>query len=498
MSRGESSLGRSWAVIVGRRLAPLFVVLLLLPLLTACPRNPSTGERQLILVSEAQEISMGRQVNDEVARTMGIYGEGGLEEYLEGIGGPMAEGTERPGLPWSFRVADVPEVNAFAAPGGFLFMTRGILAHFDSEAEMAAVLGHEIAHVTARHSAERMSRAQLAQLGLGLGSVLSDDVARFSEVLGLGLGILFLKYSRDDERQADRLGLQYLIAEGYEPTEAVDVFRMLERQSEGTGGGPPTWLSTHPSPEDRIENIRAILDTLPAAGEASRVGRDRYLSRIEGLPYGPDPRNGYFRGDTLLHPRAGIRLVFPRGWERNRLPLALSAASPEETAGLRASLADTLSWRAAADRFFSRNDVERIRARETSLGGLQAVVGQFRASSSGQPLRGFVAFVERGDGSIGLLALAVEQAFRENEAVLRGFVESVARLTDREARAATPLRLDLVTPRASTTIEELLARRGSPVGAEDLALLNGVEVDESLPAGRPIKWVVGSLPPAMR
>lgn len=469
-------------------------------LLSGCPRNPATGERQLILVSEEQEIRMGRQGAAQVNQTMGLYGEGTVGGYLSGIALEMAGDTERPDLPWTFGVADISGVNAFALPGGFIYVTRDILAHFDSEAELAAVIGHEIGHVTARHSVEQMSRQQLVQFGIGLGSVLSEDVAQFSDILGLGMGVLFLKYSRDDERQADRLGLRYMLQQRYDPEEAVDVFRMLQRHTEGSDGGVPTWLSTHPSPANRIEEMRARIDTLSSERlEGTRVGRARFLRRIEGLPFGRDPRDGFFRNDVLIHPEREIRLSFPAGWDRERLPLAANAASPDRDAAVRVFLGDTASMQDAADRFFAAQGVERIEARETTLDGFPAVVGEFRArTGAGEIVRGRIAFVDGGERTFRLLGFAPAGAFTRHEATFRRFISSLERLTDREDLAVEPLRLQLVTVDRRTTIDDLLARRGSPLSAEDLALLNAVEANEPIAAGRTIKWVVGELPPAMR
>src|SRR5581483_975197 len=187
----------------------------------ACATNPATGAKQLMLVSESQEIGMGRSYDREVVAT-----------------------SERPRLPWTFRVVDDPVVNAFALPGGYIYVTRGILAYLNSEAELAGVVGHEIGHVTARHAASQLTRQQLAQTGLALGALASPTVERFAGLASAGLGVLFLKYSRDDESQADELGLRYLRRANYDPREMPHVFDMLARVSRAEGGGRvPEWLA---------------------------------------------------------------------------------------------------------------------------------------------------------------------------------------------------------------------------------------------------------------
>ncbi len=479
------------------RLAPLFAVsLFLIP--PGCATNPATGETQLSLISEGQEIEMGRQGARQVRATMGLYDPDGLGAYVERIGRSMAAESERPDLPWSFAVADEHTVNAFALPGGFIYMTRGIMAHFNSEAELAAVLGHEIGHVTARHSVNQLSRQRLAALGLGLGSVLSEEVAQFQNVLGAGLSVLFLKYSRDDERQSDRLGLRYMTRDDYDPNEALDVFRTLGRLSEQGGGGVPNWLSTHPTAENRIQELRQVLDTLSAAKLEGRVGRDDYLQRIDGMVYGPDPRHGYFRGDEFVHPELRFSLAFPRGWQRQNLALAVSGATSEGDALVQLSPVDTTSREAAAEAFFGARSVQAIRTRRTEINGFPAIVGEFRAQSGETILRGLVAFLDDGDTTYRLLGATPESRFGRYERTFSDFIGSYRRLNDPDVLDAEPLRVDLVTPSSAITIEQLARGRSSPVSVEDLAILNGVEAGETIPAGRTIKWVVGELPAAMR
>src|SRR5437588_11056028 len=186
--------------------------------LCSCFRNPATGKMQLNLLSESQEVDLGKQAKQETEQTYGVDKERPeLRQYVEGIGKRLSQESGRPNLPWSYEIVDDASVNAFALPGGPIFITRGILGHLNSEAQMAAVLGHETGHVTARHSATQMSKAQVAQIGLGLGSVLSPVVASAAQVASVGLQVLFLKYSRDDETQADELGFRYMTNVGYDP-----------------------------------------------------------------------------------------------------------------------------------------------------------------------------------------------------------------------------------------------------------------------------------------
>src|SRR5256885_15956396 len=189
-----------------RRVAALVAAGLLV---AGCARSPATGKNELMLVSESQEIQMGQQADSGVIASIGLYPDQALQSYVMDLGKKLAATSERPNLPWTFRVVDDPAVNAFAIPGGFVYVTRGILAHMTNEAELATVMGHEIGHVTARHTAHEMSKQELAQLGLAVGSMASAQVAQYAGLAGQALQVLFLKFSRDDENQADALGVRY-------------------------------------------------------------------------------------------------------------------------------------------------------------------------------------------------------------------------------------------------------------------------------------------------
>jgi predicted Zn-dependent protease len=302
--------------------------------LTACATNPVTGRRELSLVSESQEIEMGRQAAVEVRQTMGLVPDAALQRYVRSIGLGLAAESERPELPWSFEVVDDAAVNAFALPGGPIFLTRGILSHMNSEAELASVLGHEIGHITARHTVQQISRSQFLQLGLGVGSILSDEVAALSGVLGSGLGLLMLKYGRDAETQADDLGFKYAFTEGYDVRQMRNMFEMLQRVSAagGTGGRLPQWLSTHPDPENRIAKTDQRLDTMTADLSKAKVNRDPFLSQLDGMVFGENPRQGFFEGSRFNHPDLAFRIDFPTDWKTQNQTAAVVGISPADDA----------------------------------------------------------------------------------------------------------------------------------------------------------------------
>ena len=275
--------------------------------LLSCARNPVTGKSELALVSESQEIQMGQEASKDVARTIGLYKDPKLEAYVAGIGKRMAAASERPNLPWEFHVVDDASVNAFALPGGFIYVTRGLLASINDEAELATVVGHEIGHVTNRHSVQQISKQQLAQLGLGVGSILSSDIARFGQLASAGLSVLFLKYGRDAENQADQAGFRYALNQDYDVREMTKVFETLDRISQASGGGKlPEWLSTHPAPENRIQHIENMLDTLHRDPTKGIVNREGYIQHDTGHDLRGGSPAGLFRGYPLLSPSDAV------------------------------------------------------------------------------------------------------------------------------------------------------------------------------------------------
>jgi predicted Zn-dependent protease len=404
----------------------------------------------------------------------------------------MAAASERPELPWTFRVMDDAAVNAFALPGGFIYVTRGILAQLASEAELAGVIGHEIGHVTARHSASQISRAQLAGIGIGVGSILLPDAQPWLGAAQTGLGLLFLKHGRDAEREADQLGVRYMSRTGHPPDALIDVFAVLERVSQASGEGrAPDWLSTHPTPQDRAKRIRAELAGLPAEVRNAPRHADAYLERLDGLVYGPNPREGYFEGSAFLHPDLAFRLRFPEGWQGSNQKTAVAAISPQKDAVLVLRLAPGSNPEEAARQFAAQQGLE-VGGRwvdRVALGRVSSLL--FAAQSDGGPVRGGAVFAAHGGRVYALVGYAAARAWSARERALRAAVTSFDRLTDRRALAVQPRRLSLTRLSRAQSLEELNRSQPSSVPIERLALLNRTDPGARLAAGSVVKRVVG-------
>jgi predicted Zn-dependent protease len=459
---------------------------------SGCAMNPATGKNQIMLVSVDQEIAMGRQADTAVIATIGLYPDAAWQRYIQQFGARLAATSERPNLPWTFRVVDDPAVNAFALPGGFIYVTRGLLTHLTSEAELASVVGHEIGHVTARHTAAEMSKQQLIGLGLAVGSMANSQVAKYAGTANQALGILYLKFSRDDESQADQLGLRYMRRANYDPRQMPEVFRMLDRLTTAEGGARlPTWLETHPSPANRVAAITRQIAALPQDFSGTSVNRDAYERLLEGLVFGMNPRQGYFTGSQFFHPDLRFQMTFPNGWTTNNGAQAVVAVSPHGDAVVELSQAPEQNADAATRAFLSEQGITGDAATRATLSGLSTESARFAAATDNGTLRGTVLFVEYGGGVYRLLGYAPEARWASYQATAERTLQSFQRLTDPTALNAQPQRVSIVTISQRTTIDALVQQRSSPISAETLALINQIERQTPLEPGRLVKWVVG-------
>src|SRR5947207_2018407 len=398
--------------------ASMFAVGVLL--FAACAVNPATGKRQLMVVSEGEEIQMGAQYDSQVVLSIGEYPDPALQRYVADLGKKLAATSERPNLPWTFRVVDEPSVNAFAIPGGHVYVTPGILAHISNEAELATVMGHEIGHVTARHTAHEMSKQELAQLGLAVGSIASAQVAQYAGLASQALQVLFLKFSRDDENQADALGVRYSSRANYDSRQMISVMQMLDQLESQSGGKLPEWLATHPNPGNRIEHINSVLAQTKTDFGNATVNTQGYERRLDGMIFGMNPREGFFKGTEFYHPDLKFRMSFPSGWQTANSKQAVVAQSPQQEAIIELTLAEGSSNADQAARsFLSRQGVQAGSPTRGNVNGLPAWTAPFAATTQNGTVRGEVLFVEYGNTVYRLLGYGREPAWSDYPAVVQ-------------------------------------------------------------------------------
>ena len=475
----------------GSRFILLGVALILFLLSGSCAMNPVSGGPELMLLSESDEIKLGKQTDAQVRKQYGVYEDQKLNAYLNDMCQRLARVSHRPNLPYKFEMVDASAVNAFAVPGGYVYFTRGILANLNSEAELAGVMGHEIGHITARHSAQQYSRAQLAQFGVLVGGLFLGDLV--SGVAQLGVGMLFLSFSRDNERQADELGVEYASKAGYDGKELAGFFETLERMNPGSDrSGLPGWFSTHPSPEDRVVAVRK------EAGEWQKklgmrdpkVNREVYLRHIDGLVYGDDPRQGYVDEGMFYHPDMKFQFPVPANWKVNNTHSQVQMMSENKDGGIIFSIATARSPKEAAGKFTQANGASVLASDSITVSGFpaQRVVCDVKGQSG--VIRVVSYFIQKEKSIFYFHGLSAPSAFDKHlntfERTMRGFKE----LSDPKKINVKPDRIRLRTTKAAGTVESSLRSMGIPKeDLDDMALLNGMELNESLPMNSLIKVV---------
>lgn len=467
----------------------------LLAIAAACATNPVTGQREVSLMSEAQEVSIGQQVDVDIRNEMGVYDDPELQRYVSDLGVRLAKVSHRPQLPWHFTVVDNAAINAFAAPGGYIYITRGILAYMQDEAELVGVLGHEIGHVTARHAAQQYTRATGGTLGLIALGIFVPAARPFGDLASTGLGLLFLKYGRDDELQSDRLGVEYGAAAGWDPLGVPRFLRTLSRVSEMSERGVPNWLSTHPEPASRVEVARPLAEAQAAGRELAR-NREAYERRIDGVVFGDNPKDGIVRGNAFLHPVLRFAIEFPEGWEVQNTPQQVMARAPGQQRYMLLQIVQKPNGRdieQIAVNHMTTGGFQRVSGERTRINGLDAYLGVYRGAIEGLGQVGMrTGHIVMPDRTVYVVAGFAPQAqYDAVNPVATASIQSFRQLTRQQAEEIRPNRLDFYTVRAGDTWQSIAqgASRGL-VTAPTLAIMNGAELDAQPRTGTRIRIVV--------
>ncbi|NIV91229.1 M48 family metalloprotease [candidate division KSB1 bacterium] len=468
----------------------LFSFFILLLFVAACATNPVTGKKELSLLSTSDEIRLGEEADKSIVAQYGLYDDPELAKFVEDLGHRMAKISHRPDLPWHFRVLDSPVVNAFALPGGYTYVTRGILSYMNSEAELAGVMGHEIGHVTARHGAKAYTRAQLAQVGLTAGYVFSETFREFSDIAQVGVGLLFLKFSRDQERQSDELGVQYSTAVGYDATYMSNFFGTLDRLQEESGQSLPGWLSTHPNPEDRQEKILQLAKQAQQDAQLSSFDRNRdsYLRRIDGIVFGEDPRQGFVENGFFYHPQMDFQFPVPTDWQLVNSPSQVQMVSKEQNAGIQFTLSQQPDARSAAEQFMTNSQAQLIASDYTTVNNFTTEIRESRLSTQQGQLQVLSYFIEKGDRVFVFHGFASPGDYRQYVSTFKYTMSHFDRLKNEQARNKQPTRLKIATVRRSSTLQEFLAQHPTEkIDESKLAIINGIELTDTVQPGDKIK-----------
>jgi predicted Zn-dependent protease len=476
--------------------APALIRLLLfvtgLAVVAACAVNPVSGERELALITEADELRLGRDNDLEIRKQYGVVADKRLQAYVQQVGERLAAKSHRPQLKYTFTVLDSPQVNAFALPGGYIYVTRGILAHLNSEAELAAVLGHEIGHVTARHAVRQYSAAVAANIGFTIGAILAPELANRAaqslfNVIG---GALLSGYGRDHELEADHLGAEYLARTDYDPQAMIEVIGVLKNQevfekqlAAKEGREPRVYhgvFASHPSTDQRLQQVVAQAAKYRSRSNG-RVERNSYLQRLDGLAWGDSEAQGIRRGSDFYHLGLDFAVHFPSGWRLDNRPDRLLAVSPAGDSLVQVQASERGKARSPQEYMVVHMRLHDLRdGHALQVNGLPAYTGVTRMQTpfGARDARVAVVFLHR-------------QAFRffgaarsGDAAIARVFLDSVQSLhtlKPADRPLARALHLGIVTARSGDSFARL-ARR-SPLTAEPESVLR--LINDRYPQGEP-------------
>ncbi len=468
--------------------------------------NPITGNKRLYGYTWEQEVQIGKESDPQIVAQFGLYEDEELAAYVRQVGekvlahshlrAPDADPRFR-NLPFTFRVLDSPVVNAFALPGGFVYVTRGLLAHLENEAQLAVVLGHEIGHVAGRHASKRAASQSLLQLGLITGAVVGqgvfggDAAEKVLNLGGTGLQLLFLSYGRDDERESDDVGVEYAAKAGYKVGEAAAFFRTLDRLSAQSNQRLPSFLSTHPDPGEREQTILRYAAEWEARTTLTEVGRDVYLDHIDGIVLGDNPRQGFVENGLFYHPDLRFQFPVPAGYQVLNEATRVVMVEPNQRAVLFFTIdAEARTAREAATRFGAQEGLVVVASGPTSVAaGVPAYAVEARAQTQdGQRLHLLAYFIEDGGRVYTFLGYTPEGLYDTYETVFVQTMRGFARLTDSLILNVQPVRLAVETASRSAPFRTFVPDR-LPQGwdAARLAILNQVELDTLIPAGRKLK-----------
>ena len=481
---------------------------LIIPLLTliaigvvACAVNPVSGERELSLLSESDELRLGQNSDADIRKQFGVYNDKRLQAYVQQIGEQLAARGHRPQLRYTFTILDTPDVNAFALPGGYIYITRGIMAHLNSEAELAAVLGHEIGHVTARHAVRQYSAALATNVGITLSSILVPEIATRSaqSLFGLIGNALLSGYGRDHELEADHLGAVYLARAGYNPQAMLGVITLLKNQESvekeraaQEGRAPRVYhglFATHPSADQRLQQVVAQAEKDRSTTEG-RVERDSYLRRLDGLAYGDSEAQGIRRGNAFYHRGLNFTVHFPDRWRLDNTPEQLLGTSATNDAVIQMQATPRGQARTPQEYLVVQMRMQDLRnGTALNANGLPAYTGITRMQTP---------FGLR-DTPVAVVFLR-QQAFRffgaarqDDPAFQRAFldtVQSLRPLTAAQQSLARGLRVDVIKAQKGDNFTRLTRR--TPLKNEPstlLRLLNGKYPDGEPVAGELIKTI---------
>lgn len=368
------------------------------------------------------------------------------------------------------------------------------MAHFNNEAEFAGVLGHEIGHIAARHSVIQQRNALLGQLGLVAGVVIAPDLAQFAETASQGLGLLFLKFGRDAERESDRLGVEYSSKIGYDAHEMAGFFETLQRKSEQSGSAElPDFLSTHPNPGDRNKTVNRLATEWQKTNNLTnpQVNRNAYLKKIEGLIYGEDPKQGFVENGVFYHPVLKLQFPIPQNWAFMNSPQNFQMAPKGGKAMMMLTLAQGGNLEEAASAILKQYSLQLVESKQASVNGLNAFAMVADRKQEQGVLRTLSYLIQFEGNIYHLIGVSSAAEFNNYSQFFNHTMQSFDRLTDPSRLNRKPERIRLKTASQASTLEKTLRKFGvADKRLTETAVLNGLKLKDEVAAGTLLKLIM--------
>ncbi|GAB3707522.1 M48 family metalloprotease [Spirosoma flavus] len=472
-------------------------------IISACSRNPVTGKREVILMSKEQEIALGQESHPSVVAIMGLYEDKKLQDFINQKGKAMAQISHRPDLPYQFYIVDSPVVNAFAVPGGYVYFTRGIMAHFNNEAEFAGVLGHEIGHITARHSARQQTSQLFGTAGLILGSVFLDKTGQFTEAAAQGLQLAMLGYSRAHESESDKIGVEYSSKIGYDAHQMANFFGTIKRIQDNSGQAVPQFMSTHPDPGNRFNKVHEMAKEYQAQNPATyKSDRESYLRMIDGIIYGEDPKQGFVENNVFYHPELKFQFPVPSGWQHQNSPAQFQMAPKDGKSAMILMPAKGNSLDEAAQNLVKELSLNVLENSKTTINGIPAFVlvsQQKQQQQQGQPqqtpdpkttLQIGTWLIQYNGAIYALHGLSSAADFNNSFNAFRQVATNFRSLNDPDKLNRKPERVVIKTAPRDGTFQEIMTALGMPAKrVEELGVLNSLKAADRVTRGSAIKII---------
>lgn len=447
-------------------------------------------------MSQDKEIALGQQSHPSVVSSMGLYDDKKLQSFISEKGLAMAKISHRPDLPYQFFIVDSPVVNAFAVPGGYVYFTRGIMAHFNNEAEFAGVLGHEIGHITARHSARQQTSQILGQVGLMAGMVLSEQFRQMSDIAQQGLGTLLLSYSRAHETESDKIGVDYSSKIGYDARQMADFFGTLKRLSDKSGQSIPTFQSTHPDPGDRQNKVNELAQKYQAAHQGNyAVNGESYLKLIDGIVYGEDPKQGFVENSVFYHPELKFQLPVPSGWQYENSPLQFQMAAKDGKSMILFTLADGKNLQVATDSTIKKYGLKVLENNKTTINGNQAVVLVSQQQAEGQTDASKIVqlgtwLIQYGGNIYAIHGMSYASEFAAKLPEFKNVAQGFKALTDPDKLNRKPERIAVKTASRNASFKDIMKDfKMADNRIEELGILNQMKADDQVAKGALVKTI---------